>query len=126
MPGSDALKKLQAMPVLQENDIGYEQQQRDKQWMWEILGHIQHICKVRMDCKAPTNKCARHSHAPCPMAIKCVKQIAHFLIGTKDVGLSSLVLQTPSTRISSGIVSRKKTISSTRPKRSWPTTQRAM
>lgn len=87
LPASDAVNKIEAMPVLQPDDVGYDQQQRDKQWMWEILGHIQHVCKVRMDCKTATNKCARHSHAPCPLAIKCVKQIAHYLIGTSDIGL---------------------------------------
>ena len=72
MPASDAVNKIEAMPLLQPDDVGYDQQQRDNQWMWEILGHIQHICKVRMECKTATNQCARHSHAPCPLAIKCV------------------------------------------------------
>ena len=66
--------------------LEYEQQQQNVKFMYECLGHIQHIAKIRMDCKLAANICSRYSHAPCDIAMKNVKQCAHYLIGTPDIG----------------------------------------
>jgi hypothetical protein len=81
LPCSETIKGLKPEKVLEPQEPGYEQQQQDIKLMYECIGHIQHIAKVRMECKLAANICSRYSHAPCAIAIKNVKQCApyHFI-----------------------------------------------
>ena len=51
-------------------------------------GHIAHILKIRPDCAGAHNMVIRTSHAPCDLAIKCMKHLIFYLLETIDVGLT--------------------------------------
>ena len=57
-------------------------------YMQETAGHIAHILKIRPDCAGAHNMVIRTSHAPCNLAIKCMKHLLFYLLNTIDVGLT--------------------------------------
>ena len=56
--------------------------------MQEAGGHIAHIVKVRPDVAGAYNMVVRTSHAPCPLAPKCMKHLIFYLLHSIDVGLT--------------------------------------
>jgi hypothetical protein len=48
-------------------------------FMQEAGGHIAHIVKVRPDVAGAYNMVVRTSHAPCPLAPKCLKHLIFYL-----------------------------------------------
>ena len=57
-------------------------------FMQESGGHIAHITKVRPDIVGAYNMVVRTSHAPCSLALKCMKHLIFYLIATIDIGIT--------------------------------------
>ena len=57
-------------------------------FMQESGGHIAHITKVRPDIVGAYNMVVRTSHAPCSLALKCMKHLIFYLITTISTSAS--------------------------------------